>query len=149
MPGHGPAPKLPEQRSGRAVPTRGEWQDLPPLTKPLLPCLPRRSKDEGPWSHRTRQAWESWRADWATGIYGKAEIGQAVHVAYLFEDAVRSHRMPSMWAEVRQWLDRLGLTMKGKRDLRLRLADTTAAKPAQRTAKKSRLRLVNDAVVSK
>ena len=42
-------------------------------------------------------------------------------VAYLFETAVRIDR-PANWSEVRQWLDRLGLSgPKAKRDLRFRL----------------------------
>lgn len=121
MAGKGPPPKFPEERASYKVPERGDWLTLPPLTKPVLPALPRRARGEGPWSSRTTRIWNAWRKDWVTGAYGSAEIAMAVELAYVYEDAVRESK-PTRWAEVRQWMDRLGLTMKGKRDLRLRLA---------------------------
>lgn len=131
MPGRGPAPKAPEERASSRIPERGDWLTLPPLEKPVLPALPRRSKGEGPWSVRTNRMWSAWRRDWVTGAYGEAELAMAVELAYVYEDAVRDSK-PTRWAEVRQWMDRLGLTMKGKRDLRLRLAITAAAAPTMR-----------------
>jgi hypothetical protein len=145
MAGRGPAPKNPDERARSNVPDRGEWSDLPPLTKPVLPALPKRTRAEGPWSSRTTRAWKAWRADWVTGAYGPAEVAQAVELAYLYEDAVRDPRA-AWWAEVRQWMDRLGLTMKGKRDLRLRQASGETAKFETRGKRKrfAELRLVGD-----
>lgn len=145
MAGQGPAPKTPEERVSLKVPERGDWLSLPPLEKPILPALPRRARGEGEWSSRTRRAWEAWRRDWVTGSYGSAEIAMAVELAYVYEDAVRARR-PPYWAEVRQWMDRLGLTMKGKRDLRLRLVEKPAEPTAEKRAGSRRLRLVDDAV---
>jgi hypothetical protein len=131
------------------VPQRGEWQTLPPLSKPVLPVLPKRTRAEGVWSPRTKRMWSAWRADWVTGSYGSAEIAMAVELAYVYEDAVRESK-PTRWAEVRQWMDRLGLTMKGKRDLRLRLAEaaTTPAESSSSPGSFEGLRLVDDAVGS-
>jgi hypothetical protein len=90
--------------------------------------------------------WSAWRGDWVTGAYGPAEIAMAVELAYVYEDAVRDSK-PTRWSEVRQWMDRLGLTMKGKRDLRLRLESTSAAAPATHDGEDfSGLRLVDEAV---
>lgn len=126
MAGRGPAPKDPDQRARTNAPERGDWHSLPALKKPVLPTLPRRSRGEGTWSTRTRRTWTAWRCDWVTGAYGPAEIAMVVELAHLYEDAVRAGG-PAAWAEVRQWMDRLGLTMKGKRDLRLRPAEAPAA----------------------
>lgn len=151
MAGRGPAPKDPNERARTNAPERGEWVDVAPSTSPTLPALPKRGRGEGPWSTRTRRAWTAWRSDWVTAVYGPAEISMAVELAYLYEDTVRDSK-PSGWAEVRQWMDRLGLTMKGKRDLRLRPAGTTAAasKAEPPAAKFAELRLVggDDAVAS-
>lgn len=148
----GPAPKAPEQRARLNTPARGEWQTLPELARPVLPAaLPWRSGVEGPWSYRTRRAWKGWRADWATQVFTAAEIAQVGQLAYLFEDAVRGR---PIWNEVRQWTDRLGLNPKGKRDLRLRLAEPAAVAPIRGkqdkpAVKAPALKLVGDALVSK
>lgn len=140
MGGQGPAPKDPSQRSGTAIPKRGEWQDLPPLASPILPEL------EGEWSYRTREMWDGWRADWVTQTFGPSEVAMAIGLAYLHEQAVSDPRQVTQrWTEVRQWMDRLGFTMKGKRDLRLRLAEVAEEKP-KAGKHKSSLRLVDSAV---
>jgi hypothetical protein len=84
-----------------------------------------------------------------TGAYGDTEIDDAITVAYIYEEAVRAGGKSSLWAEVRQWKDRLGLTMKGKRDLRLRTIEDAPAEEATSERKpRPRLRLVDDAVAS-
>lgn len=148
MAGHGPPPKAPEERASYKVPERGDWLTLPPLAKPVLPALPRRAKGEGAWSPRTQRMWNAWRKSWVTGSYGTDEIAMAVELAYIYEIAVRDPKPPRL-AEVRQWMDRLGFTMKGKRDLRLRLA-ASDAKDTGRTKSTGTgpapLRLVDDAL---
>jgi hypothetical protein len=92
--------------------------------------------------------WSAWRADWVTGVYGSAEIAMAVELAYVYEDAVRDSK-PTRWSECRQWMDRLGLTMKGKRDLRLRLGvpqQQVIRPPVEPEEGFSGLRLVDEAV---
>lgn len=143
MAGQGPAPKDPSERAGHIVPKRGEWQDLPPLEGPVLPALP-----DGEWSDRTRAIWAAWREDWVTGSFGPGEIAMALELATLHNEAVEDpKRVVQRWAEVRQWMDRLGFTMKGKRDLRLRLAEKR--EPAAKAKKRSSsLHLVVDDAVS-
>lgn len=144
MAGQGPAPKAPEDRASQKVPQRGEWLTLPPLERSVLPALPKRARDEGSWSERTKRVWAAWRKSWVTGCYGDAEISMCLELAYVYEDAVRDSK-PTRWAEVRQWMDRLGLTMKGQRDLRLRLAEPER-EVSRPVATFSSLRLVDDAV---
>lgn len=111
----GPAPKDASARAGHKQPVFGEWRDLPPLEKPVLPKLPR-----GQWSAQTKALWEGLRQDFATQEYGPSEIATAIQLAYLIESAVTDGKA-TMWSEVRQWMDRLMLTPKGKRDARVRL----------------------------
>lgn len=143
MAGHGPAPKAPEERASYKVPERGDWLTLPPLARKVLPPLPK-----GEWSARTRRIWNAWRASWVTAAYGPDEVAMAVELAYLFEAMVENTDYKSA-GEVRQWMDRLGLTLKGKRDLRLRLAPTDAATKTDDVDDEfDGLRLVDDAVAS-
>ncbi|MEK6327496.1 MAG: hypothetical protein AABM66_08245 [Actinomycetota bacterium] len=117
----GPAPKQPSERRRRNPPAGGEWIELPAtVEKPILPPLPRRSK--GRWSTVTRATWEAWRIDPATTQYTPADISFALHTIRLVE---LGHAMPTaaLLAEIRLRMDGLGLTAKGKRYLRWRVAD--------------------------
>lgn len=127
MAGPGPAPA--ETRRRRNVPARGEWIDLPPLTESILPDLPARGKGTGRWSARTRAMWAGWRQDRATTQYGPGTIALAIQLAYLFEDYVRGNEK---FSEVRLVMDGLGLTEKGKRDLRWRVPRDETPEPRQR-----------------
>jgi len=125
MAGRGRAPKAPEDRARSNSPERGEWQTLLPLTKPVLPLLPKRGKGNGTWSPRTRRMWAAWRADWVTQAWGPTETAMALELIEQFEEGVRASSARRM-TEMRLQMDQLGLTMKGKRDLRLRVG-----KPAE------------------
>ena len=122
----GPAPKDPAQRRRRNAPARGEWVDLPQLKEPVLPEIP-----DGNWSERTRNAWELWRADPATTQYSSAAIAQAINLLHLFEGWVQGDEK---YSEVRLTMDGLGLTPKGKRDLRWRAPQETKDEPERERA---------------
>jgi hypothetical protein len=107
MAGRGPAPKPKEQRRNRHEPSRGEWVDLPELAEPVLPPLDPAHE----WHPRTTAQWEAWRADPASGMFGPAEVVSA--------------------AELRLRMDGLGLTAKGKRDLRWRTGGEQEAAKAE------------------
>lgn len=113
MAGNGPAPKPPEERRNTRAPQRGEWKDLYPLDAPILPELP-----EGDWPPTTVSTWAAWRSDPVTIEYSPADIAYAL-------DTIRIHAVmsPSSASEVRLRADSLGLTPKGKRDLRWRIVD--------------------------
>lgn len=157
MPGHGPAPKNPEERRNRHEPQRGEWVDLKPLEERALPELPpppdmivkvkgkspRRVKRD--WSPRTVAAWDAWARDPVTALYGPAEIAAVIELAYVMEDMVRGLGMPN---EVRLRMDGLGLSPKGKRDLRWRVQQKleesrpAGRPPASRSKRRARLTVV-------
>jgi len=137
MAGHGPAPKQSRQRA--AAPARGEWITLPAkVTKPILPALPKRRKEQGGWSAQTKRAWAAWKADPATTQYASADIQNAIDLAYLYEEFARGN--VKLAPEIRLRLDGLGLTAKGKRDLRWRLqaADEVTAAADDATAEERR-----------
>ena len=111
MAGRGPAPKPAGQRRRRNVPLRGEWVDLEPLRKPVLP------KADPEWSVRAKEAWAAWRADPVTARYGPSDLFAVRELARLISDDETAA------AELRLRMDGLGLTPKGKRDLRWRLPE--------------------------
>jgi hypothetical protein len=141
--GRGPAPKPPGERAGRHKPERGDWQDLPTLEKPVLPRYLPKTKGVT-WSARTKRLYKGWRADPVTATYGENEIAQVIELAYL------QHHWEETGtgaAEIRQRMDGLGLTPKGKRDLRfgqgvLRRPTQPAAAPSRRGTSRRRLRAV-------
>src|SRR5690554_6445262 len=104
MAGRGPAPK--PNRRRRNEPARGDWVDLEPLDRPVLPPLPRGGK----WTAEARAAWKAWREDPVTSQYTPADIAYAL-------DAIRLYNKmtPKTASEVRLRMDALGLTPKGKR----------------------------------
>lgn len=118
----GPAPKPASERANRTLPARGEWVDVAAPERPILPELP-----AGQWSDRTVAYWRGLQADPVTSTFGSAEIAQCVELAYLHMLALDSEKV-SAWSELRQREDRLGLSLKGKRDLRFRVTDVRNAK---------------------
>lgn len=119
MAGRGPAPKPSNRRRRANKPTRGEWLEVSKPDTPTLPELPERSEDEGGWSKRTTFTWDAWRFDPASTSFGPSEIAAAVDLAYLFEAYVRGET--KLAPEIRLRMDGLGLTPKGKRDLRIKV----------------------------
>lgn len=118
MAGNGPAPA--EERRRHNKPARGEWVDLEPLEAVVLPDLP--ELFEEPWRVDTAATWKAWQEDPVTAMYGPADIAYAL-------DTIRLHQAmtPSSASEVRLRMDALGLTPKGKKDLRWRLPSDPAA----------------------
>jgi hypothetical protein len=138
MAGNGPAPKQPAERRNKTAPKRGEWVDLVPLVGFVLPELPELAGGEE-WSATTRAAWAAWREDPVTSQYSPADIAYAIDAIRLYEAMT-----PSTASEVRLRMDALGLTPKGKRDLRWRIASEKdaggATLPQVADAGSSRLR---------
>lgn len=136
MAGVGRAPKPQDQRVRRNKPARGEWVDLPAVDPDelALPELPKRPRGTGRWHARTVAAWAAWRLDPATTQYGPAEVAAAVELAWLHTDSIVDGDPKA--AEIRLRMDGLGLTAKGKRDLRWRAPTEHAAEDAkpERTA---------------
>lgn len=128
MAGRGPAPKPAGQRRRYNQPARSEWVDLEPLAKPVLPIADRR------WSASAKTMWSAWRQDPVTTQYGPADIAAIKELARQYE------ALPPN--EQRLRMDGLGLTPKGKRDLRWRTPAEVATLAAQPLAQVRRLRVV-------
>jgi hypothetical protein len=131
-----PTPKPPEERRNKAAPRRGEWIDLPAVGdfKKVLPKLPAKMPEGEAWPKQTKEAWEAWQADPTTTQYSPSDINFAqqtilIHAYFTWE--------PKKWAsELRDRMDRLGLTPKGKRDLRYRLPQYVEALDAGEAKRK-------------
>jgi hypothetical protein len=128
MAGQGPAPA--DQRRRRNQPARGEWVDLPPLEAPVLPELPELGGDED-WKPMTRISWAAWRTDPVTQMYSPSDIQYALDAIRLYDAMTQSTAN-----EVRLRMDALGLTPKGKKDLRWRVMETGLATPAAKPPKR-------------
>ncbi len=143
----GPAPKSAEQRRRYNQPARGEWVDLEPLDEPIL-----REYDPD-WATRVvvtddgveevpsgcrRQMWEAWRNSPVTAQYGVEDIAAIEELAASFYLLPPAQRFAMM--------DKLGLTPKGKRDLRWRTPNEvkTIKKAEEKQANVHRLRAVGN-----
>jgi hypothetical protein len=106
MAGRGAAPRGLGNRRKYGQPARGEWVDLEAeVTEPVLP----------PWHPEMtvpQWLWEAWMWSPETLVYSKADI------AYICELGRRYDKLQPN--EQRLRMDALGLSPKGKRDLRLR-----------------------------
>lgn len=144
MAGHGPAPKDPAQRRNHHPPQRGDWMDLLPLEVPVLAVLPELAPEGEDWRDLTRLTWEAWREDPVTAMWSPADH------AYALDTIVLHNTMTATSAnEVRLRMDGLGLTPKGKRDHRWRVAEPMAAAPARKrpaaaSGRRARLSVVQD-----
>jgi hypothetical protein len=116
----GPAPKPAHLRRRRNTPAGGEWVDLPELEGPVLPELP--ELPGGNWSQYTLRMWAAWRADPVTSQYTPADVDYALATIRI-ADAYHRGGPASLLGELRLRMDGLGLTPKGKRNLRWRVAD--------------------------
>lgn len=130
-----PGPPPAEVRRRRNEPARGEWQDLEPLEKPVLPELPEYGgveEDEdgelvpADWPEGTKAVWEGWRSDPVTALWSPADVGYALDTIWL-----HAQMTATTANEVRLRMDGLGLTPKGKRDLRYRLPKQTPSAARQ------------------
>jgi hypothetical protein len=103
MPGLAPKPR--EQRRRYNQPARGEWVDLEPLAEPVIPPY-----EKG--FSIPKRMWEAWRRDAVSGQWGEADLELATELA--------THWKEMTFADQDRRLAALGLSPKGKRDLRWR-----------------------------
>jgi hypothetical protein len=98
------------------MPTRGEWIDLweARLQEPAHPALSTLTKAR--WSAESRKRWDAWRHDPVALYWTESDLAFALETLAIYE---REDDPP--WPELSRRWDRLGLTPKGKRDLRFRI----------------------------
>ncbi len=114
----GPPPKPPEHRRNRSAKRFGEFVDLPPATTDPAPPMPHPAPNY-PWSERTRAAWSAWWSDPVAAMWTPADYESLSQLVQLTE--YMNHGDVRLAPEVRLRMDGLGLTLKGKRDLRWRV----------------------------
>jgi hypothetical protein len=112
---------------------------VPPLEQPVLPELPELVDDE--WEPETAAAWEAWRQDPVTALWTPADVAFAL-------DTILLHNVMTLSTanEIRLRMDTLGLTPKGRAQLRWRVVGEEEAAPAQprrRMPQMRRLRAVD------
>lgn len=148
------APKEKEQRRRSAPPTRGEWVDLVELDHAVIPELPENPQKWAPgmtraiwkedefapelletWSVMTRTMWESWREDPVTSQWSPSDITYAMETILIREKLGNDS---SKLNEIRLRMDSLGLTPKGKRDLRWRNPHQLTGEETTEEAKEKR-----------
>lgn len=129
---------MPEQRRNRVVPSRGEWVEIPRWVSHKVPKLP--ARQDG-WTNFAKEAWRAWWSDPASQMWVEADVRQVHALLEIVDEWFRTRKV-ALLAEERQRSDALGLTQKGKRDLRWRVVDEPAEeKSAARPASDRRARL--------
>jgi hypothetical protein len=133
--GQGRAPKPVEQRRNRVVPSRGDWVELPKRRRGPIP------KPSTDWSPRTVSAWRAWWRDPASTQWTDSDWDAVWALAELLEAGLVRNA-----AEIRLRSDGLGLSQKGKRDMRWRVeaSDEPIAvpKPKASAARRNKLKVV-------
>ena len=125
MAGRGPAPKPSSQRRRHGQPLRSEWVQLEPLVDPVLPPAKRE------WGDNAKRAWAAWRQDPVTAQWGPADVFFAMEICRLFDELPAS--------ELRLRCDNVGVTPKGKRDLRWRTPEEAETIAKQAPVRRLRL----------
>ena len=131
----GPAPKMAEQRRRANAPARGEWVEIH-RREGEIPPLP-----EGDWHPRAARSWGLWWSDPAASQWTDSQEGEVVELLALTDEFWRGNTTRAN--EMRLRADGLGLTQKGKRDLRWKVAEgeEPAAPAAPKAAADRRARL--------
>lgn len=121
MAGIGAAPKEKGQRRRANTPTRGEWVDLESTGERNLPPL------EGEYEQRILDIWDAWSRDPVSAQWEPGDLDYALDTIEL-----RATKWPQKADEIRRRYDALGLTPKGKRDLRWRITKEVSASTPKR-----------------
>lgn len=132
-----PGPPPNENRRRRNAPARGDWTTLPAQNHAKPPRMP--PSPRGGWAAQTKRAWKAWWADPASLVWTPSDFELVAQLAELHHELARlegSTGRASLSQELRLRMDALGLTQKGKRDLRLKVqrievvAEEVEASPA-------------------
>ena len=132
MAGRGPAPKKPENRTNHHAPLRGEWVTLP--EKPFRGDKPDLPRVKGGLLESSKRMWADWwespmahmwsRSDWPVLVQllmMSDRVNRALNTGEFFPGYA------SMVTEARYLRDHLGLSEKGRRELRWELPGDSQA----------------------
>lgn len=155
MSGRGQAPKPKTQRVNRHTPTRGEWTTLPdrPYDGPR-PTLPRIA---GGLAASSKKTWDRWWSSPMAHLWTEGQWEQLVRAIAIEDQTARLLRagdlrgLSSLLAELRHLEDNLGISEKGRRDLRWRLPTDQDAEvvPIDQAPTKRKLRAVDPNAVAR
>ena len=138
MAGNGAAPKDPEQRRRRNVPTAGEWMVLP--AEPFKGAKPNTPKGL---SAHALETWRQWWSSPMAWMWSAADWPALTRLIILIDEYDEFGSLDRL-KEIRLQEDRFGLSPKGRQGLRWRLpvveALTPAAKRGGRTSSRSAMR---------
>lgn len=108
MPGRGPAPKLPDQRVRRNVPTSGDWVELPPASyKGPTPPTPDGLSTTSLWT------WSRWWESPMAHMWVEADWPGLMRLILLIDNGSKSDA-----SEIRLQEERFGLSPSGRQKLR-------------------------------
>lgn len=134
MAGRGPAPKPKDLRVNRVKPKRGEWQILP--AEPFKGTRPPLPKVTGGLLAATKNTWEIWWSSPMAHMWTRAEWPTLIRLIVMVDRVTRALNrgefftgFASMNTEIRQIQDHLGLSEKGRRDLRWQLPTDDDTEP--------------------
>ena len=136
MAGHGPTPKVKDQRVGAHDPQRGDWVetrvrgwqfgDVPPPPDGLMPAA--------------LEAWSTWFLAWFAAFWTADDLPGLRQVIRLYDQVERGEFQRHN--ELRLSMDTYGITPKGQQDRRWKSADPpTAAGARKRSSSDMRDRL--------
>ena len=130
----GPPPNKTRRRANR--PRSGDWQqaDSPGWQHGAIP------KPPSPLTPAARTAWRTWFGAWFAAYWTPDNLPQLRKVIQLYDEHERGRPVV---AELRNWMDGMGITPLGQQRLHwLPVEETTAKKKT--TAKLPRLRVINE-----
>lgn len=109
-----------------------------PAERLAVPPLP-----PGEWCARAVAGWSAWWSDPAATQWSESQHDEVVVLLELAQEFWTGNRVRAN--EMRLRMDGLGLTLKGKRDLRWRVADeaTEPKKPQPAAKRRQRLKVVS------
>ena len=130
MAGMGPAPKPASQRRRRNAPTH-QGVTLPTTRAGAVPKMPAPQSILGadgkiikvPYCQDAKEAWKRWWRDGVATQWSDADFTALTRAIRLFNEWAMGGRRQGLDSELRLTLDGLGLTPKGRLQLRWRYAD--------------------------
>lgn len=135
MAGMGPAPKPAHLRRRRNAPAHGNGTVIPRLRKGPVPKMPRHYVVDGNelvFSPDARDAWKRWWRDGVATTWAEADWPALTRAIRLYDEWTGGSTRRGLDSELRLTLEGLGLSPKGRLQLRLRYAE-----PGEESAPKS------------
>lgn len=149
MAGKGPAPKKPAERRNRTAPARGEWVTLP--VEPYSGDRPDLPRVKGGLLKATKETWDTWWRSPMAHMWTTSDWPILTQLIVMTDRITRAlargeffQGYASMVTEARHLRDQLGITEKGRQDLRWELSGHRSRDAEDETEGKPHLAVVRD-----